>query len=123
MGIGGWQTPTEARRRVNTCALCGGEIAFGRFGLCQNCFKEWTCTGSYPVPDWLKIFTREHNNLERHKHNGEVPFPEDYEPVYVEVRYGVIEQQYHKTERRGRKHKIINPRKKVVPTMRDGGTP
>lgn len=91
---------------INTCALCGGEIAFGRHGLCQNCLKEWTATGTFPVPDWLRTFMGEHHQYEQKKQHLEVPFPEDYQPIYTEVRYGVIEEKYRRIERRGRPRKV-----------------
>ena len=95
---------------MSTCAICGGDCFGTRYGLCSNCLKEWTVTGTNPLPDWLRTFSREHHNLERHKHNGEIPFsllePVQVEPSYVEIRYQIIEERFHKTNRRGRPRKL-----------------
>lgn len=102
----------------NTCALCGNEIAFGRYGLCQNCLKEWTVTGTYReetvtgtfgMPEWLRLFAKEHQSYDRRKREipFSVAFPSgEYSGVYVEPMYAVIEQKYRKIERRGRPHKV-----------------
>ena len=100
------QTGTYSVQR-STCSLCGGECFGNRFGLCQNCLKEWTITGSMPVPDWLKVFAREHHANEQRKVNAEIPFtfafPDgEYAGSYTEIRYQIIEEKFHKVRRKGR---------------------
>jgi len=98
--------------------LCGGDISFNRFGLCTRCLKKWTATGTYPIPDWLRTFSKEHNNLERKKMNGEIVFSsladEVFDGAYTEPLYSVIEQKYHKVEKRGRPTKLQNSSKNIV---------
>lgn len=107
-----------------TCALCGGECFGTRFGLCNNCLKEWslsgtyrecTLTGTFHLPEWIRIFAKEHHRDEQKKYNREIPFAHafpdgEYDGIYIEFRYGFIEEKYHKIERRGRPRKLLGPK-------------
>lgn len=66
-----------------TCSLCWNEGIYnetyhGSWGLCSAHLKEWTITGSHPVPEWLKVFSKEHHREERRRYNTELNFT-DYE--------------------------------------------
>ena len=59
---------------IHTCSLCGQPIFGGHWGLCLNHFKEWTVTGTFPVPVWLKIFSLEHHRDEMRRYHTELNF-------------------------------------------------
>lgn len=59
---------------MNNCAKCGRRIIKG--GLCNHCWKEWTCTGAYTVQsiDWLNELIRIQRRYERSMASTEVTF-------------------------------------------------
>jgi len=69
--------------------------------------KEWTVTGTQPLAQSIVIFAREHHAYEQKKQHREIPFthafPEgEYDGSYVEIRYQIIEEKFHKHKRKGR---------------------
>lgn len=105
---------------THTCAVCEGECFETRFGLCTRCLKEWsitgtycesTPTGTYHLPEWIRVFAREHSNDERRKYHQEISFAwafptGEYEGVYIEPRYDILDEKYRKIEHRGRPRKV-----------------
>lgn len=68
-----------------TCTLCLNEgrdnpTHLGSWGLCSKHLKQWTSTGSYPLPEWLKVFSNEHHREERKQYNTELNFT-DYDEL------------------------------------------
>lgn len=66
-----------------TCAICGRYTFQGSFGLCTLHLKEYsltgtycesTPTGTYALPEWVRIFAKEHHLYEKRKVNREIPF-------------------------------------------------
>lgn len=74
-----------------TCALCGGRTPVGIYsGLCASHWYEYSVTGTYAektptgtflLPQWLRIFANEHKNFERRMkkmNHAEVVFSDVY---------------------------------------------
>jgi hypothetical protein len=62
-----------------TCTLCWNEGIYnetylGTYGLCTQHLKQYTNTGTVPLPNWLREFISFHNNDERKMYHSEIPF-------------------------------------------------
>lgn len=73
-----------------SCALCWNEGKYnetyiGTYGLCSAHLKQYTITGTHPLPEWLKIFSKEHHREERKMYNTELNLT-DYQEELLEGR-------------------------------------
>lgn len=90
-----------------TCALCETPTLLGYWGLCTIHYNEWTVTGTYReetltgtfyLPQWIRIFAREHHLQEQRTYHTEITFT-DY---FLEVKENPPEDGLAgRTHRRG----------------------
>lgn len=71
-----------------TCSICGRLTYQGTWGLCTSHYKEFsisgtysevTPTGTYGMPEWIRVFSTEHHAEERRKYNTELSFSDLYD--------------------------------------------
>jgi hypothetical protein len=96
-GLGGAKRKSRFPVLAFTCALCGKETRQGIWGLCTKHFYEYrdvqfTLTGTFYLPEWLRIFSKEHHVDEcRQYHYREIVFSDmiERETPTVEVLSGL----------------------------------
>lgn len=86
---------------IFTCSICGRSTYAGTWGLCTDHYKEFsvsgtyseaTVTGTYGLPEWIRIFAAEHHADEQRMYHREFVFSDlrNEKPVRVDLTGRVV---------------------------------